>query len=147
MRWLNTVLILYSVIMMLIGVQAYVFPSGGPEHRSIVSLVAGVVVGLLMLGTVALSFTNPRPARIAAAILCAAVLGRFAPTYFRTGDWYPAGLIAILTFVVFACLVVGHFMGMLARRERGRETLPADFAEKQAREREESERHRSEPQA
>lgn len=146
MRWLNTVLILYSVTMMLIGIQAYVFPSGGPEHRSVVSLAAGLGVGLLILGTVALSYTNPRPARIAAAILCAAVLGRFAPSFFSTGNFYPAGLITILTFIVFSCLLVGHFMGMLARRQRGRETLPADFAEKQAREREESAAHRSEPQ-
>lgn len=147
MRWLNTVLILYSVTMMVIGVQAYIFPSGGPEHRSVVSLAAGVAVGLLMLGTVALSYTHPRPARIAAAILCAAVLGRFLPTFFRTGDFYPAGLISILTFIAFACLLIGHFMGMLARRERGRETLPDANAERQAREREESAPHQSGPSA
>lgn len=147
MRWLNQILVLYSAIMILIGVQAYVFPSGGADHRSIISLVASVAIGLLMLATVALSLTNPRPARIGAAILCAAVLGKFVPDYFTKGDFYPAGFVSILTFIVFGCLIAGHFMGMLARRERGRETLPAGFAEKQAREREESATPRSEPRA
>lgn len=83
MRWLNQVLVLYSAIMILMAVEAYI------RVKSMPSLIAGTAVGLLMLATVALSLTNPRPARIAAAILCAAVLGRFTPSYFTTGDFYP----------------------------------------------------------
>lgn len=141
MRWINQILVLYSAIMIIMAVEAYI------RVKSTPSLIAGTAVGLLMLGTVALSLTNPRPARILAAILCAAVLGRFAPAYFTSHDFYPAGFITILTFIVLGCLVAGHFMGMLARRERGRETLPAEFAEKQAREREESGSPRSGPTA
>ena len=146
MRWLNTVLMLYAAIMIVIGIQAYVFPGAGTP--SVISLVAGVAVGLLILASVALSFTNPRPARIGAAVVCLLVLGRFMPTYvLDPSKFYPAGFIAILTFIVLGCLVAGHFMGMLARRERGRETLPADFAETQARAREESKAHPTEPKA
>lgn len=139
MRWLNTVLVLYSAIMILMGLQGYF------SSQSLPSLIGGVTIGLLMLGTVALSLTNPRPARIGAAILSGAVLVWFLRGYFENRNFYPAGFIAILTFIVLGCLIASHFMGMLARRERGRETLAAPFAEKQAREREESKAHRSEP--
>ncbi|RYG68132.1 hypothetical protein EON77_15805 [bacterium] len=139
MRWLNQILVLYSAIMILLGFQGYFMA------HSLPSLIGGVAIGLLMLGSVALSLTNPRPARIGAAILSLAVLVWFTRGYVENRNFFPAGFIVILTFIVLGCLVAGHFMGMLARRERGRETLPAAFAEKQAREREESAAPRSEP--
>ena len=145
MRWLNTVLIVFAVFLILVGAQAAFLPFEG--HRSsIVSFYAGGGAGLLLLGSVALAFTNPRVGRIGAAIVCLLLLGKFGGDYLKDGHVWPALVMSLITFAVLGCLVTGHFMGMLARRERGRETL-APFAESQLREREESKARREEPKA
>lgn len=145
MRWLNTVLIVFAVFLILVGAQAAFLPFQGHE-ASIVSFIAGGAAGLLLLGSVALSFTNPRIGRIGALVVCLLLMGRFGGAYLDKHAVYPSLVLFLASFAVAGCLVVGHFMGMLARRHSGREPL-APFAENQRREREESEAHREEPKA
>ncbi|MBC8065396.1 MAG: TMEM14 family protein [Chlorobia bacterium] len=109
MPWLNTVLVLFSLLNIGLGIYGYV------AKNTLVSLIAGVVIGLLMLGTVALAKTHPRWGRIGSLVLCVAVLGQFAPKFIKTQDWVPAGILTVVAAIVVVCLGVGHMLGMKAK--------------------------------
>ncbi len=109
MPWLNTVLILFSLLNIGLGIYGYV------AKDTLVSLIAGVVIGALMLGSVALTKTHPRWGRIASLIITIAVLGQFAPKFLKTQDWLPAGVLTITGAIVFVCLGVGHMLGVRSK--------------------------------
>lgn len=109
MPWLNTVLVLFSLLNIGLGIYGYV------AKNTLVSLIAGCVIGLLMLGTVALAKTQPRWGRIGSLVLTIAVLGQFAPKFIKTQDWLPAGILTVTGAIVFVCLAAGHVMGMKAK--------------------------------
>lgn len=114
-RWLNPLLAVYGLVLIVSGIQAYFFPLAG-DKVSPISLVAGVGLGGIVLGSLALAQTNPRPARIGAAVVTLLVMGRFVPAFFEKGRFYPAGLLALLSLVVFAALLTGHLMATAARK-------------------------------
>lgn len=109
MPWLNTVLVLFSLLNIGLGIYGFV------AKNTLVSLIAGVVIGLLMLGTVALAKTHPRWGRIGSLVLTIAVLGQFAPKFIKTQDWLPAGILTIAGAIVFICLGAGHMLGVKAK--------------------------------
>ncbi len=145
MRWLNNVLIAFAVLLILVGAQAAFLPFEG-HKSSMISFIAGSAAGLLLLASVALSFTNPRIGRIGALVVCLLLMGNFGGAYLSKHETYPALVLLLTSFAVAGCLVAGHFIGMLNRKELGREPL-APFAETQRREREESAARREEPKA
>lgn len=102
MAWLNTVLVLYSLLSIGLGVYGYT------NSNSIQSLIAGVAVGVLMLGSVALAKTHPRWGRIGAVVICLLVIGRFLPAFLKTQDWLPAGIMAFASIFVALCLIGAH---------------------------------------
>ncbi len=110
MPWLNTVLILFSLLNIGLGIYGYA------SKNSMPSLIAGVVIGALMLGTVALAKTHPRWGRIGSLALAVAVLGQFAPKFFKTQDWLPAGILTVAGGFVVVCLLGGHFAAMRAKK-------------------------------
>lgn len=109
MPWLNAVLVLFSLLNIGLGIYGYVVKD------TLVSLIAGLVIGALMLGTVALAKTHPRWGRIGSLVLTIAVLGQFAPKFIKTQDWLPAGILSISAAIVFICLGVGHMLGMRSK--------------------------------
>jgi uncharacterized membrane protein (UPF0136 family) len=110
MPWLNMVLVAFSLLNIGLGVYGY------SASGSAVSLIAGVAIGILMLGTVALAKVQPRIARIASLILSLAVIGRFLPKFLETQDWLPAGILSLSAIAVALCLVGGHIAAMSGRR-------------------------------
>ena len=108
MGWLNVVLVLYSLLN--IGLAIY-----GYQQGSQVSLIAGLAIGVLMLGSVALSMTHPRWGRIFSLVLALAVTGRFLPLFLKTKDWLPAGVLTVASVIVIVCLLGGH---LFANRDR-----------------------------
>lgn len=109
MPWLNTVLILFSILNIGLGIYGFV------AKDTLVSLIAGLVIGTLMLGTVALAKTHPRWGRIGSMLLAVAVLGQFAPKFFESKDWLPAGILMVAGCIVVVCLLAGHLSATRAK--------------------------------
>lgn len=105
MPWLNVVLVLFSLLNLGLAIYGYL-------QGSTVSLIAGVVIGALMLASVALAQSYPRWGRILSLILALAVVGRFLPLFLKSKDWLPAGILAVSGIIVIICLVMGHVLGI-----------------------------------
>ncbi len=113
MGWLNVVLLLYGLFNIGMGCIGYF------RGHSIISLIAGSVAGLIVLGTLVWYKSNPRAARITALVITIALMGQFAKDTFEKNQLYPAGAIFVPSVIVFLCLLVGHVMGMRAKKARG----------------------------
>jgi len=110
MKFVDVVVLLFALLTIGMGVTGYVAPTTG--HASIISLVAGVAIGALLIGSLALAKTNPRAGRIGAAIAALLPLGRFLPAYIKEHNIYPAGIMVIGSFITVGVLVGGHFAAM-----------------------------------
>ncbi|AIE87847.1 TMEM14 family protein [Fimbriimonas ginsengisoli] len=115
MKFVDVVVLLYAILTIVMGVLGYVAPTTG--HPSIASLIAGVGIGALLLGALALTKTNPRAGRIGAAVLTLVPLGRFLPTFISKQNWYPAGIMTIAGIFTFGVLLGGHFIAMSQRKK------------------------------
>jgi uncharacterized membrane protein (UPF0136 family) len=111
MPWLNIVLILYVLLNIVMGVLGYV------NKHSVISLVAGVGAGVIVLGSMALAKSNPRAGRITALVVSVLLIGRFAPKAFEN-QLYPAGIMFASSIIVAISLGAGHMMGMKAKKAR-----------------------------
>ena len=110
MRWLNALLILFSLLSIGLGIYGF------SEKGSAVSLIAGGAAGFFMLGSVFWAQSQPRWGRIASLIIALAMLGQFTPKFFKTGDWLPAGVMMVSSAIVVVALLAGHVMGNQARK-------------------------------
>jgi len=110
MPWLNTLLITYALLNIGLGIDG--FASKG----SVISLIAGCAAGVLMIGTVILTKTRPRIGRIGSLVIGLAMMGQFLPKFIKTGVWLPAGILTVASAIVVIALVLGHLMGMMARK-------------------------------
>lgn len=117
LRWLNPLLAVYGVLLIASGIQAYFFNTQ-TAHPNVMSLIGGVVSGLLILGSLALAQTNPRPARIGAAIISLLLAGMFMGRYFSADHAvWPNLILGTLSFVVFLALGAGHMIATAARKK------------------------------
>lgn len=110
MPWLNNLLVLFSLLNIGLGIYGFV------AKDSLVSLIAGVAIGALMLGTVALAKTQPRWGRIGSLVLCVAVIGQFLPKFLKSQHWLPAGILAFSGIFVAACLIGAHLAASAAKK-------------------------------
>ncbi|MEZ0325204.1 MAG: TMEM14 family protein [Fimbriimonas sp.] len=106
---MNVALLIYAILSIALG--AYGFIAKG----SVPSVIAGSVAGLLILGTVALAKTNPRVARIAAAVITLLVLGQMGPKALEDKTWHTVTM-SVASLIVLAILVAGHFSAMAKRK-------------------------------
>lgn len=113
MKTVDVVVLLFAILTIVMGILGYAAPSSG--HPSIVSLIAGVGSGALLLGALAYTKTNPRVGRISSAVICLLLAGRFAGPFFKEHHIYPAGIMFFAGLFTFAVLGAGH---MIAMRER-----------------------------
>ncbi len=106
----------FALISMALGTMAYLAPRPGHD-ASVVSMIAGVVMGLLLLASLFVwKKVSPRGGRIFSAILCVLALGQFIPKWLTKG-FYPNGLLALIAGVVFVLLVAGHVVGRAKPQE------------------------------
>ena len=109
MNRFQVAIIVYALVMIGMGLQAYFFPS---HTASLASVIAGSVIGILEIFFAALSKTHPRIGYIGAAVVALLTLGRWLPTLLNNGQVviYPAlvGLVLSVSLALF--LVCGHFM-------------------------------------
>lgn len=110
MRWLNTLLIVFSLLSIGLGIYGF------SEKGSAVSLIAGGAAGFFMLATVYVAQNHPRWGRIASLVIAIAMLGQFTPKFLKTNDWVPAGTMMIASAIVVIALIAGHAMGMQAKK-------------------------------
>jgi uncharacterized membrane protein (UPF0136 family) len=116
MKLVDVVVLLYALLTIVMGVLGYVAPATG--HSSPISLIAGVGIGLLLLGALALTRSNPRVGRISTAVIALLPLGRFLPAFIKSKgqDWYPAGIMVLAGLFTVGVLLGGHFMAMSMRK-------------------------------
>jgi len=113
MKFVDVVVLLDALLCIVMGVLGYVSPTTG--HPSVISLVAGVVLGALLLGSLALAKTNPRAGRISAAVVALLPLGQFLPKFIKLHNIYPAGIMVAASIITVAVLLGGHFVAMSKR--------------------------------
>ena len=80
---------------------------GYVQASSMASLIAGSVAGIIIL-IAAFLLPGKRVAGLTIGLIISlALAGRFAPVFLKTGDWMPAGMMAILS-------VIGLVLSILA---------------------------------
>jgi len=105
-KLINGAIVAFSLTSIVLGALAYFAPREGHD-ASIVSLIAGGAIGLLMLTSLWLwASGRQRFGRIMSAVLCVLCLGNFVPKMSK--GFYPNGLMAVFTLVLFVLLAVGH---------------------------------------
>jgi uncharacterized membrane protein (UPF0136 family) len=115
MKAVNLVVLVYALLTIAMGVYGYT------NKGSMVSMVAGGVSGLLLLGSLALYKSNPRAGRIGAAVISLLLLLRFIGPFLSSGDWVPGGVMTLASGFTLAVLVGGHFAAMSKRKREGAE--------------------------
>jgi uncharacterized membrane protein (UPF0136 family) len=93
--------IVFGVLTILGGVFGYV------RAGSMASIIAGSVAGVLILAAALLLPGNVTAGLILAGVVSLVLAGRFLPVFLRTGDFMPAGMMALLS-------VIGIVMAVLA---------------------------------
>lgn len=105
MRWVNGVLWIYAAMLLVLGAIGY-FKDG-----SVISIVAGALSGLAIIGTLAWYKSNPRAARISAAVIALILFGNFIQKVLTKPAWHTITL-TISSLLVVLILVGAHFYAM-----------------------------------
>lgn len=114
MTWPRWVLVVYAVINIIMGLQAYFFPSDGVAH--IMSLAGGVGAGILILFAVYITTINPRGGYIMALCVCALLIMHFGRGVLSDATnpnkggvkFYPKVLSVGMALLVAGALGYGH---------------------------------------
>ncbi len=111
---INAAVIGFGVISILLGLAAYFAPTAGHKPHPM-SLIGGIGLGGLMIGSYFLWTSNPRGGRIMSLVLGLLSLGMFLPRAIG-GALYPNGLMAGLSLILIILLGSGH---MAANKSKG----------------------------
>lgn len=98
----SVVLFVWGAVVALIGASGYA------TSKSIVSLIAGVVAGALLLAAGALLKSGKDSGFWLGVGVTVLLLMRFAPAYFKTQDIWPAGVMALLSVLALVALFVSR---------------------------------------
>ncbi len=109
MALVNVSILIYAILAIALGAYGYW------EKGSVVSIIAGGIAGLLLLGSLALAKTNPRVGRIAAAVVALLMLGQMGRKAFEDGTWHTIAM-TVASLIVIGILVGGHFSAMAKRK-------------------------------
>ncbi len=100
MNAFQIILLLYLIIVASGGVMGYV------SAQSTVSLIAGLVSGLLLAIALALTFRTPQVGYGLAAVISLALAIFFTMRFLETGKWMPGGITMILSGLNLIAMVV-----------------------------------------
>lgn len=115
MKFVDVVVLLYAILCIVMGILGYTGALHG--KHSIISLIAGGGAGAILVGTLALHKTNPRVARITAAVVTLLLLLKFTGDLVSKGfSLYPAGIMAIASLFTLGVLMGGHFVAMSQKK-------------------------------
>jgi uncharacterized membrane protein (UPF0136 family) len=113
-KFVDVTVLLYALLTIVMGVLGFVAPTTGKP--SMPSLIAGVGIGVLLLGALAYTKTNPRVGRISTAVITLLPLGRFIPSFLKSHAIYPAGIMVVAGLFTFGVLGAGHMMAMAQKK-------------------------------
>lgn len=102
MAWPRALVLAYGLFIIAAGAAG--------AQKSIISLVAGGIAGLLLIGCFALIPSKPRIGYIGATVIALANMGNFARPFFNEGKVWPAGVVFGVSAVVVLALTAAHFM-------------------------------------
>lgn len=115
-RIVNGAVLTFALICIGLGIQSFFFPRPG-HTASMISLVASVGIGMLCFLSLGVwKYLNPRGGRILSLVICVFCLGRFVPSWISKGTFYPNGLMVVLTSLLVAVLLAGHFQAQKEKR-------------------------------
>jgi len=107
---INGILLLFSIVFIGLGILG-VMPVDENGKRSVISLIAGSVVGGLMGVSIYLWSIKPRAGRIMSVVV--AMLGMYQPISNITKgkfSMYPSGILLITSVIAIVALGAGHMM-------------------------------------
>ena len=114
---LDGLVLVYGLLLIALGVYGYT------KDGSVISLLAGGISGLLVLGFLAVTAKNRQLGRIGVAVVSLLLLGRFGMSAFKALNAPSDGAavwhiytIALASLVVFVALGVGHLGATKARK-------------------------------
>lgn len=111
MSGVNIVLLLYGLLNLALGIEAFI------AKQSVMSLLGGGLAGIIVLAMLALKPKYPRVANIVCLIVAIAILGRFLPAYLKdTSKTYPNLVLVLASAIVIVVLAAGHFATMGRKR-------------------------------
>ena len=96
----KTYFIIFGLLTIAGGILGFVRAGSTP------SLIAGSIAGILLLVGAFLLPGNVVAGLLIAGLISLLLAGRFVPAFMRTGDWMPAGMIAILSVIGIIMAVV-----------------------------------------
>jgi len=92
--------IIFGLLTIAGGIMGYV------KAGSVVSIIAGAITGVLLI-VAAFLLPEHRVAGLATALIVSVLLaGQFAPKFFRTGRFMPAGVMAVLSIIGIIAAIV-----------------------------------------
>ncbi len=116
---LDGLVLVYGILLIALGIAGFVIAG------SVISLIAGVAFGVLVLVFLAITATKRQLGRIGVAVVALIMLGQFGVKVIqslsanaaapKTPVWQ-AWTITIASLIVFAALGLGHMSAMKARR-------------------------------
>jgi uncharacterized membrane protein (UPF0136 family) len=108
MSWVRIVVALYALLNIGGGVAGFI------TKHSIPSVISGTVAGMLLIGALAYSMTNPKIGYIICGVIAIADLGFFGPKLKDGFVLWPAGLMVVASVIVVICTAMAAFGGKSA---------------------------------
>ena len=108
-KFINASVITYGIAMVAFGGLGYA------EKGSVISLIAGGVVGLLAIASYFVWQKNPRAGRIMGVFVAALAAGNAAMSLAKGKPFYPQGVVMVLSLIMVVILGMGHMMASKGR--------------------------------
>ncbi|HEY3783029.1 MAG TPA: TMEM14 family protein [Fimbriimonadaceae bacterium] len=108
MSWVRIVVGLYALLNIGGGIEGYV------AKGSLPSVISGTVAGILLLGALAYSTSNPKIGYIICGVIALADLGFFGKKLTQGFVLWPAGVMAVASVIVIICAAMAAFGGKSA---------------------------------
>jgi uncharacterized membrane protein (UPF0136 family) len=108
MTWLDIVLGVYAIFTMFAGTYGYL------KSGSAVSMIAGLVAGLVVIAGIFIARSKPTIGYGMAALITILMIGRFLPTFLKEPDPYkalwPALAMVVTSAIALLCLALAHLL-------------------------------------
>jgi uncharacterized membrane protein (UPF0136 family) len=108
-------MVAYTVLMIGLGVFGFI------KTQSAVSLIAGSIAGLAVLGCMGWSLKNPRPAYITALVFGVLIGGESLSRFLKSFEFFPRGVIVLVNVFLILALLIGHLIAMQAKKKEAGE--------------------------
>lgn len=117
MNWLKWVIVVYALINIAMGIQAYFFPFHQAETRHMMSLAGGAGSGVALLFSVYITTLNEKGGYIMASFVTAFLLWTFGWRILTKPSIYPGAISIAMALAVLGLLTYAHFAAQAAAKK------------------------------